>query len=201
MPSHDIADRTNRDGVYLEVQKIIRSTGKFADDLTARYFRRFHPFTPIVSRSRFHSSLVATGKPPAADTSILLLSICLLAYVPNLDLHLSDGETPVIGGQSLYLATKALLAQVQGSLQPSVHLIQACLLLVMYEYANGRPDVALITIASCARMAYAAGIHESSHRDMNCGLQLTEAKEARNTWWGIVMYERSVFLFSLASYP
>jgi hypothetical protein len=98
-------------------------------------------------------------------------------------------ETPPISRQSLYLATKALFAQVQGSLPASVHLIQANLLLAVFEYANGRPEAAFITIASCARMAYAAHLHDSSHYDMNIDLQV-EAEEARNTWWAIIIYER-----------
>lgn len=117
--------------------------------------------------------------------SALLLSVCLIAYgsSESKDRHQDD-----IGRQSLYLATKALLAQVQGSMQPSVSLIQSILLLAIYEYASGRPQVALVTIAGCARMAYAARIHIRRHT----GNQV-EVEEAGNTWWAIVMYERSVF--------
>lgn len=96
-----------------------------------------------------------------------------------------------MGRQSLYLATKAIIAQVQGSLQPSTSLIQATLLLAIYEYANGRPADALVTIASCARMAYAIGLHNSSRYELN-GASRVEIEEAGNTWWGIVILERSV---------
>jgi hypothetical protein len=177
----------DRDGVHIEVQRIIRSTGEFVDDLTALYFRYFHNHLPIISRTRFQSSFVATGVPPSADLSVLLLTISLIAYGGSIS---GDREPAAVGRQSLYLATKALLAQVQGSLQPSISLIQATLLLAIYEYANGRPEVALVTIAGCARMAYAARIHARCHN----GNQL-EVEEAGNTWWGIVMYERLVFLF------
>jgi hypothetical protein len=177
----------NREGIHIEVQRIIRSTGEFVDDLTALYFRHFHNHLPIISRTRFQSSLVATGVPPGADLSVLLLTVCLIAYGGS---RSGDREPAAVGRQSLYLATKALLAQVQGSLQPSISLIQATLLLAIYEYANGRPEVALVTIAGCARMAYAARIYVRHHD----GNQL-EVEEAGNTWWGIIMYERLVFLF------
>ncbi|KAF5857549.1 hypothetical protein ETB97_005652 [Aspergillus alliaceus] len=178
------------DGVHLEVQKIIRSTGKFVDDLTARYFRDFHGHLPIISRTRFQSNLIATGASPSADSSVLLLTICLIAYLPSSDRPPREGDKPNIGRQSLYLATKALLAQVQGYLQqPSIRLIQASLLLATYEYANGRPEVALVTIAGCARMAYAARIHNSRRHNMDGGSRL-EVEEAGNTWWGIVISER-----------
>ena len=109
--------------VHLEVLRVIRSTGQFVDDLTARYFQTFHRQLPIISRTRFQNSLIALGGGaggggPAADSSVLLLSICLIATTPEL-LPGEDGERPpdvATGRQTLYLATKALLAQVQRSL-------------------------------------------------------------------------------------
>jgi len=159
------------------------------DDITARYFQTFHRHLPIISRTRFQNSLIASVVGPSADSSVLLLSICLVTNLPTPELTPRDGETHVISRQSLYLATKALLAQVQGFLSTSVHLIQANILLAIYEYANGRPEAAFITITGCARMAYAAHIHDNSRCDGNPGLQV-EVEEARNTWWGIVIYER-----------
>ncbi|KAL4875632.1 hypothetical protein BJY04DRAFT_232346 [Aspergillus karnatakaensis] len=178
------------DGVYLEVQNIIRSTGEFVDDLTARYFRSFHCHLPIVSRTRFQSaSLASGGGHPSADTSILLLTICLIAYLPNPDQLSQVSQTPTGSRWTLYLAAKALLAQAQGSLMPTVHLIQATLLLAVYEYASARPEVASITIAGCVKSAYAARIHDS-RRQMN-GASRLEVEEAANTWWAIVIYERA----------
>ncbi|PLB49696.1 hypothetical protein P170DRAFT_409275 [Aspergillus steynii IBT 23096] len=178
------------DGIYLEAQNIIRSTGKFVDDLTARYFRNFHSHLPIISRVRFQNNLISTGSAPSADASVLLLTVCLLAYLPSSQMHSQDGEALVMGRQSLYLATKALVAQAQGSLQPSIPLIQATLLLATYEYANGKPEAAVVTIAGCARMAYAARIHDRRHHSMDCDSGI-DVEEAGNTWWGIVIFERA----------
>ena len=190
-------------GIHLEVQRVIRSTGQFVDDLTARYFQSFHRHLPIISRLRFQNSLIASGGNggsggPAADSSVLLLSICLLATTP-VPTPGEDGERPLDGvtdRQALYLSAKALLAQVQGSLhRPSLHLIQAILLLAGFEYASGRPETAFVTIAGCAREAYAAGIHNRTstgrgHCDRGLGLRADDVDEAWNTWWGIVVYER-----------
>ncbi|KAI8627849.1 hypothetical protein F5Y19DRAFT_477016 [Xylariaceae sp. FL1651] len=177
------------EGIYTEVRNIIRSTGQFVDDITTRYFRTFHHHLPIISRTRFQNSLIASVVGPSADSSVLLLSICLVTALPTPELAPRNEETPAINRRSLYLATKALLAQVQGSLPASVHLIQANLLVAVFEYGSGRLGAAYATIAGCARMAYAAQIHDSSRWDENSSLQV-EAEEARNTWWGIVIYER-----------
>ncbi|KIW04095.1 hypothetical protein, variant [Verruconis gallopava] len=72
----------------------------------------------------------------------------------------------------------------------------------MYEYINGRPDDAFITLASVTRLAYCARIHicngqetqilsESGQTPDSDLLLLHE--EAVNTWWGIVICER-IFL-------
>ncbi|KAL5333323.1 hypothetical protein BJX70DRAFT_69381 [Aspergillus crustosus] len=180
------------DEIHPKVQNIIQSTGEFVDDLTAHYFKNFHRHLPIISRARFQDNLLgAGGEPPRADHSVLLLTICLIAYQPNPDQVTPERNPPVIGRQSLYLATKALLAQVQGLLEYSISLIQSSLLLAAHEYANGRPQVALVTISGCARMAYAAGIHDIWRRNMS-GISVTEVQEAANIWWGIVMFERAI---------
>lgn len=186
---HTVAKTDYRDGVHLEVQNVIRSTGEFVDDLTARYFRDFHTNLPIISRARFQSRLIATEAPPSPDYSVLLLTVCLISYLPNPHMPSRDDGPPVAGRQSFYLAAKALVAQVQGSLRPSIALIQATLLLAMYEYANGRPEVALATIAGCARMAYAAGI-QNKRCYQTVGTSRLEVTEAVNTWWAIIIAER-----------
>ncbi|KAJ0418388.1 hypothetical protein BJY00DRAFT_302786 [Aspergillus carlsbadensis] len=179
------------DNIHLEVQRIIQTTGEFVDDLTSRYFQTLHRHLPIISRSRFQRSILATGSVPSADTSILLLTICLNAYIPKAD-HRSQGgrSVPGVTRQSLYLTTKALLAQVHGSVQPSVSLLQASILLAVYEYASGKTEVALATVAGCARMAYAAGIHISRGNAVDATARL-EALEAWNTWWGTIICERA----------
>ncbi|KAL2800624.1 hypothetical protein BJX66DRAFT_291193 [Aspergillus keveii] len=181
------------DDVHIEVQKTIQSTGEFVDDLTSLYFRTLHVHLPIISRVRFQRSFLATGSgsAPGPDFSILLLAICLNSYIPSSVRRVQERGVAGITRQRLYLSTKALLAQVHGSIQqPSVPLIQATLLLAMYEYASGKADVALATVAACARMAYAAGIH-TSRRDIVDAPTRLEAQEAWNTWWGIVVCERT----------
>ncbi|KAH6658454.1 hypothetical protein BKA67DRAFT_558100 [Truncatella angustata] len=183
-------ERSNQ--LHIEIQDIIRSTGQFVDDITARYFQTFHRHLPIILRTRFQKSLIASPLGPSTDSSVLLLSICLIASLPNPGHSSADEETPAISRKSLYLVTKAIIAQVQGCLPPSVHLIQANILLAVYEYADGRPEAAFLTITGCARMAYAARLHDRTRHHVDTGIQI-EAQEADNTWWGIVIYERALF--------
>ncbi|KAF2229471.1 hypothetical protein EV356DRAFT_455759 [Viridothelium virens] len=192
--------------LYLQVLGLIRETGQFVDDVSARYFHGVHRYLPIISRTRFHNNLITLGATSSAGFSVLLVAICLASSSPELGRRTGyvSGEIRQVTRRSLYLAARSLFAQVQACFRPSVHLIQAGLLLAVYEYVNGRPDEAFASIAGCARMAYAARIHLCNHSgpqtpsfpeasaDKDAYLQL-QSQEAANTWWGIVIYERTFF--------
>lgn len=187
--------------MYLEVHSIIRATGQFVDDISARYFQGFQRHLPVISRIRFSNNLVTLGAAPSADFSTLLLTICLITHAPALGYQRGPGAAQSDEQQSLYLTARSLFAQVQVAYQTSVPLIQAGLLLAVYEYAHARPEDAFVTIAGCARLAYAARIHaRDSHQTQitqtaaqNADKDLLlQAEEAANTWWGIVICERYV---------
>ncbi|KAK8110302.1 uncharacterized protein PG998_006759 [Apiospora kogelbergensis] len=192
--------------LHQQVYQLIRASGYFVDDVSSRYFHTLHLYIPIISRPRFHDKLVTLGATPSADLSVLLLSMHLATLVPptqdqqdsfsNRYLHggIGDSVSTETNSQSLYLTAKYLFAQVQCTLPPSVHLIQAGLLIAIYEYTRGQPDQALITISLCARLAYAARIYQSAgvHANSLDGRRTrSEAREEANTWWGIVIYERA----------
>ncbi|KAJ3533842.1 hypothetical protein NM208_g7800 [Fusarium decemcellulare] len=183
--------------LYLQIHNLIRSTGQFVDDVTAYYFKSVHRYLPFISRTRFQSSLITLGSTPSAEFSALLLSICLVTSSPKL-----TGD--VTKTKSLYLAAKSIFAQVQGPHPPSVCLIQAGLLLALYEYIARRPDEAFTSIAGCARMAYAARIHvrkpslpdspDSTNMKQGTGADVDlEYEEAANTWWALIICERAFF--------
>ncbi|KAH8660452.1 hypothetical protein BX600DRAFT_56848 [Xylariales sp. PMI_506] len=185
---------------HLQVQRIIRETDQFVDDISAHYFQGLHRYIPVVCRRRFHDSLITLGASPSADFSILLLVLCLVTYKqpPNHtgtsnDAQATGGQQHQVTPQSLYLATSSLFAQARVCFQPSLHLVQAGLLLAVYEYLQGRPDDAFISIANCARMAYAIRLHESFHGAVGGSNNLMERKTAANTWWAIVICEREFY--------
>lgn len=156
------------------------------DDISARYFRGIHSFIPIISRARFHDSLVNFGAPPPASFSVLLLAMSLITYYPEATLQ----NQRSVEQSSLYLATKTIFTQVHSSSSPSLHLIQAGLILATYEYASGMVENALSSISLCARMGYATRIQLSDPQQKSEGDEYLQAEEELNTWWGIVICER-----------
>lgn len=181
-----LSEPTNIDStIYLQVLRIIRSTGQVVEDIATRYFRGIHSFIPIVSRPRFQDTLSDLGHPPPVSFSLLLLSICLVTYHPELSQIASPPAT-----SSLYLATKALFTQVQASAPLSLNLIQTGVIIATYEYANGRVQDAFASIGACARLGFAAHLH-LAHPTQGPDLDTNpQAEEEANTWWGIIICER-----------
>ncbi|CAH0052333.1 unnamed protein product [Clonostachys solani] len=181
--------------VHAEVNRLIRSTGQFVDDITARYFKDVHMFLPVIARSRFHNSLLTLGATPSADLSILLLCMCLITPDPE---PRNSSPTSKTSQNTLYLSARSIFAQLQAMISPSVSFIQAGLLLGVYEYVHGQSDRGLATISNAARMAYAARIHtlnvSSRHEEQASHSLQPEEAEPLNTWWALIIWERTMML-------
>jgi hypothetical protein len=98
------------------------------------------------------------------------------------------------GGHHIYVATKSLMAQAQALCTPTTSLVQAGVLLAVYEYAHGYPEQAFMTIGSYARMAYVAQLRSVPALTRNALPQTdwTIEEEEINTMWGIRICERYV---------
>ncbi|KAL4905959.1 hypothetical protein BDW74DRAFT_177652 [Aspergillus multicolor] len=193
------------EAVHSEAYRLIRETGRFFDDVTVAYFASVHVFVPLISREQFHRHLFSFGASPVPDVgdfSLLLLVVGLITY------HPARAQAQAAAGNidlpTLYLTAKSLFAQAQVLLTstPSLYLIQAGLLLAVFEYAHGNPDLALVTITGVARLALVAGLDAGLSPDValsasasdngNANLdQDLELAEKINTWWGIVICERT----------
>ena len=178
--------------LHHQVSHVIRTYGKYFDEISVRYFKGIHRWLPIVSRQRFHDQLMNSQSPAAADFSVLLLSMCLI--ISHLD---SDFQNKELDQETLYLTTKLLFAHALSVISVSTSLIQASLLIATYEYAHGLGNAAYISIGTCARLALAAGLDKAKldrpftddTSPNNIPVRLLQQEE-RNLWWGIVICER-----------
>ena len=184
----DLTESLGVDGIlHDQVHSIIRATGQFIDDVTVRYFRGIHEWIPVISRRCFQDRLINSSAPAHADFSTLLLCMCLITYQPL------QVTAQLVTQDDMYLTTKMLFAHVQTFVSSSPNLIQAGILISIYEYTHGKLDLAYNSIANCAKMAYAIGLHKvkpSSNPQGN--EERLAAQEEKNIWWGIIIYERYV---------
>jgi hypothetical protein len=103
----------------------------------------------------------------------------------------------------LYLSAGSLFLQAQALCRPSLRLIQAGILLAVHEYSCRSPEQALITIGGCVRMAHTAGLQRPTCAPVpKCSSMIEKDDESvdehANTWWGLLIYERSVCGISTA---
>ncbi|KAL3456617.1 hypothetical protein BJX64DRAFT_270296 [Aspergillus heterothallicus] len=168
----------------LQAQQIISTTGQYLDEISVRYFQTVHSYIPIISRKAFHASLITFGSAQQPDFALLMLIMGLLTYRP-----IPDADTT-----ALYLSSRSLFLQAQALCKPSLRLVQAGILLAVYEYSRRSPDHALITLGGCVRMAHSTGLRRPSCLP-GCKPPGDSAgdeafTEHTNKWWGILIYER-----------
>ncbi|KAL1882028.1 hypothetical protein VTK73DRAFT_2742 [Phialemonium thermophilum] len=179
--------------VYHHIQLLYCSCGITFAEASKRFKRTFQNWFPIISPQRLRKLVAATEDgTPAADDSILLLSICLVTAQPADDVAGIAAPTA-----ALYAAMKMLYGQVQAVVQGSITLVQAGLIISAYEYASNRLDSAYVSIAACARMAQSTGIDLSAFRAAQRDTETTlrpDAMEHCNIWWAIVILERFIML-------
>ncbi|KAJ0418605.1 hypothetical protein BJY00DRAFT_314756 [Aspergillus carlsbadensis] len=169
----------------LEAQRIIRTTGRYFDEISVRYFQTVHSYVPIIARNHFHSNLISFGASQEPDFAILLLAMCLLTY----------RFEPRRDDTSLYLSARSLFFQAQALCKPSLRLVQAGILLAVHEYSCRSPEQALITIGGCVRMAHTAGLERPTCTPATGRSDTVERNdgsvdEHANTWWAMLIYER-----------
>ncbi|MCJ1403640.1 hypothetical protein MMC11_006863 [Xylographa trunciseda] len=189
METEDLADPTTFDeSIHLQVRRIICAYGDYVDEISTRYFQGIHRWLPVISRQLFHDRLVSFRGPMTADFSVLLLSMCLVTRHPSAISRGTDNNL-----ETLYLTTKMLFAHIQATLPTSTNLVQAALLITIYEYGHGLTDAAYISIGTCARMALTAGLQKTKlNQILGGGKSWLKEEEERNLWWGIILSDRFI---------
>ncbi|KAL8365803.1 hypothetical protein RB595_004536 [Gaeumannomyces hyphopodioides] len=159
-------------------------------ELNARiYFAEVHPLFPIVSKLRLLQELAAASfQPLKVDTQVLLVAMRLACQ--SLESHDIDEAAQA----SLYWKTKRALSCLEASGLLSIRLLQALLLVTYYEISNAIYPAAFMSVAVCARVGQAIGIHDHTRAPQMLPVRtsLVEHEEARRTWWAVIVLDRYV---------
>ncbi|KAF3314531.1 hypothetical protein TWF173_004614 [Orbilia oligospora] len=103
-----------------------------------------------------------------------------------------DGIDPL--SRETYKTAKAYLAEIEASNVISVRLLQAALLISLYEVSNGMFPTAYLTVGHCARLGHALGIHarKRAPQVLSPPVSSTELEERSRVWWGVIILDRYV---------
>ncbi|KAK5263229.1 hypothetical protein LTR96_011350 [Exophiala xenobiotica] len=89
---------------------------------------------------------------------------------------------------------KSFIGALQSLTMPTLELIQAMVLIVLYEMGHGIYPAASMSIAACARAARSIGLKK---RQADTGLEDQVLIELRKRlWWAIFVLDRSISLFT-----
>ena len=153
--------------------------------IAARYYDDIHTWMPIVSKYRFYNHLMNPLLEHRSDLTILLFCMRLISWSA---VEHADGDKP---RTRAYLAAKRLLIDAESAGILTLQILQAILLVSIYEIGHGIYPAAYITIGTCARYGTALGIDKQKLSDSgSSSLIEVEQEERRRVWWAIVILDR-----------
>lgn len=142
------------------------------------YFDSIHTWMPILSRKQFSSNLPSYLSQRKSE--LCLLVICM---------KLSSSLTTT-GKTVLYRTAKQFYSEVESSGILSVPVLQACVLIAIYEIGHALYPAAFLTVGYCARYAAALEIDKSITPDLLDKLPWNEVEEQRRVWWSVIILDR-----------
>lgn len=116
------------------------------------------------------------------DVASLLLTIKFITTLPLP--NLPNPRT------TLYHTVKHSYLEVESSF--SVLVLQAGILVALYELGHGIYPAAFLSVGQCARYAHALGINTRHTAPATKVLALVEVEKRRRVWWAIVILDRYV---------
>jgi hypothetical protein len=150
----------------------------------SKFFEHIHLYLPFVSKKRFYELYLRPSFRSRPDLVLLFLSIKLITTFPPTSPR--NPRTP------LYHAAKHFYLEVEGSSIVSLPVLQAGVLLALYELGHAIYPAAFLSIGACARYAHALGINVSRTLKTRKVLTLVEVEERKRVWWAIVILDRFV---------
>lgn len=161
---------------------IIELVGGLADIRTTAetYFKMVHDWWPIISKRRFHRVLLNPVAQRRVELYLLTLSMklsCLAAKDVNL---------------SLYRTVKRFYSDLEVAGFYSIHLLQAAILIAIYEIGHAIYPAAFLSIGACARYAVLLGLDQDESPRRGQDLSFDEIEERRRAWWGVLVLDRYV---------
>ncbi|KAJ0412969.1 fungal-specific transcription factor domain-containing protein [Aspergillus carlsbadensis] len=147
------------------------------------YFGNIHPWLPVIHEQTFRARASQLGTAPEAEVALIFLAMLLV-------LETQRSET---GMQSqLYNLCRYLFSFLQMGRSASLEVVQAGLLLAVYELGSGRSRAASMTIGTCARAGYVLRMNVDHVDPCVPDSSWVRSEEQRRVWLGVYMLDRLI---------
>ncbi|CEL03108.1 hypothetical protein ASPCAL04265 [Aspergillus calidoustus] len=165
-------------------------------ETTAEFFQLTRSWMSIVSPRRHLAAVLnplsATRRPSA------LLALCMkLCCLPVSRRDDGDGDGDGDTERtSLYRLVKRFYAEVESTEGLCLQVLQAAVLIAVFEIGDAIYPAAYLTVGACARYGIAMGLDKVNKDRMGGGTRGTDAaswmdiEERRRVWWGVLILDR-----------
>lgn len=156
--------------------------------IASNFFDSIHWWMPVISKRGFFAHLLNPLSQRRSGLNLLI--ICMqLCCEPDL-----GSATGTHDAKTLYNNAKRLHFEMEASGVFSLRLLQAGILIALYELGQAIYPAAYLTVGSCARYATAIGVDQLRDDDTLSGYgnsrTLSEVEERRRAWWIILFLDR-----------
>lgn len=147
-------------------------------NISNTYFDSIHTWMPILSKKQFSSNLPNYLTHRKSE-------LCLLVVCMKLSSSLTTTAKTV-----LYRTAKQFYFEMESSGILSVTVLQAGVLIAIYELGHAIYPAAFLSVGQCARYAAALEIEKSITSQILDKLPWNEVEEQRRVWWSIIILDR-----------
>jgi len=132
----------------------------------------------ILCKQKFYSQIINPLSQLRTDTALLIISMKLLMWDPSE----SDSDPKT----ELYRRAKEFQFDVEASGVGTVHILQANVLIALYEFTHALYPAAFLSIGKCARFGVAFGFDQIGGQ----GQSWMEIEETKRVWWAVLILDR-----------
>jgi hypothetical protein len=143
---------------------------------------------PFTSKTWAYKHLLSPLSPVHADSALLLLSIQLINWIPSAS---ANPKTP------MYTVAKQYFFELETAGSFSIRVVQAGLLILLYELGHCIYPAAYMSVSICARQAVALGFDKDIKQVNTTGLPWDKLEERRRVWWAILILDRYALQLSI----
>lgn len=169
--------------VNMSVQQVIGELAGSISDIqssSTTYFNTVHKWMPIVSKRQFYATLLHRMTTRRAE--LLLLTLSMKLSSSNVEVAETD----------LYRAVKQLHFEAESCGTLSILVLQAGVIIALYELGHAIYPAAYLSVGRCARYAIGLGLDQTASTVGEMKLPWNEEEECRRVWWSILILDRLV---------
>uniref|UniRef100_A0A093V036 Putative transcriptional regulatory protein PB1A11.04c n=1 Tax=Talaromyces marneffei PM1 TaxID=1077442 RepID=A0A093V036_TALMA len=171
-----------------EVSSLIGDASSIRE-IAKTFFSTIHLWLPIIFKKGFFVSMLNPWTQRQTELSLLALCMKLCNTAPSED----DGSN-----NFLYRTAKRFHHEVVTAGVLSTHVLQAGLLIALYEMGHAMYPAAYLTVGACSRYGLALGIQQNCYPTSAAddGLEMrgqrswNEVEENRRVWWAVLTFDR-----------